>query len=350
MAGPYYADGTLATGNNDGTSWADAWQGEAGFQALLDTIAAGEVGYIRNTFTLTASLDIDQHSGADGNPVRIIGCDAAGNQGGDPAVIDADNAAANCLNVDDEDDWWIENVEFKNATGNNVNVSATADVYRWVFLRCHSHDTQAAGGGEGWGGSNDFSYSQFILCRANNNAGGGFERIESSMLLGCTANGNGGYGFNLGSRGSCMACVAHGNELRGFMFSGYGALVAFCVSDGNGMEGVYVSSGTVIVFCCRLTNNTGEGIKVDTATVVDLYNFFSGNSAPTAGSTVFSNDKGGSTQLTSGTVGYEDLAGDLFNIILGAAGWRTEIDMGGGNYIRSARGLPTAIIPRIEGL
>ena len=46
-----------------------------------------------------------------------------------------------------------------------------------------------------------------------------------------------------------------------------------------------------------------------------------------------------------GEVGYEDAANDKFGLRLGAAGFRTEVDMLGANYARFNRGLPNVIIP-----
>ena len=340
MAGPFYADGTLATGDNNGTSWTHAWQGEAGLQTLLDTIAAGEIGYIRNTFTLTASLDIDQNSGTDDNPIRIIGCDAAGSEGGDPAVIDADSAAVNCLNVDDKDDWWIENVEFKNATGHNVNVSATADVNRWVWFRCVSHDAI----GSGWAGAaaKRFGATIFLFCHSYGNDVSGFDAIWYSTMFACTAVGNGNYGFNIANAVGVTACVAASNTWRGFQAVGQGAVLIGCVGDGNVMEGAQITTGVSGAIGCRWTDNGGVGdygLEASTVTIVDLYNFYLDNDNPTGGSTIFSNDKGATTQITAGTEGY--IAADNWGCTTAATGNPSEIDVDGTIALFLTRGLPS---------
>ena len=53
-----YIDGELATGANDGTSWLDAYQGEAGLQSACDAAVAGDILCLVRVFTLTAKIDI----------------------------------------------------------------------------------------------------------------------------------------------------------------------------------------------------------------------------------------------------------------------------------------------------
>ncbi|HET6442732.1 MAG TPA: hypothetical protein VFH53_10175, partial [Phycisphaerae bacterium] len=54
-----YADGQLDTGDNDGTSWANAHQGAAGLQAALDAAVAGDTVHLTRTFTLAAGTPLD---------------------------------------------------------------------------------------------------------------------------------------------------------------------------------------------------------------------------------------------------------------------------------------------------
>jgi len=336
----YYTDGTLATGANDGTSWADAWQGAAGLQMLCDTLTAGDVGYIRNTFTLAAAIDIDVASGTDGNPIRVIGCNAAGDVDGTKVLIDGDGAAANCLATDGQDFWYWDNVEFANATGHNVNASAEAD--DWRFHRCSSHDAGDAGFGGYWRRCL-FSYTE-----AYNNIDG-IDYSRDSMYIGCGFHNNSGNGVNCIYSNVFSNCWIHNNGTYGVYIDGNGAIsFDHCVIDGNQAVGLRIIWGQILIRGCMFTNNVTRALWLDDASCTDLNNIFINNGTDIFGSAAFSDDKGVTTRITSGTVGYEDQANDKFSRIVGAAGYRTEVDIGGGNYLRFCPGLPTLILPRVE--
>ena len=96
----------------------------------------------------------------------------------------------------------------------------------------------------------------------------------------------------------------------------------------------------------RITHGSEEGIFASNAAVLDLYNFLSANATQVGGTGMYavsSSLRGEETRMTSGPVGYEDRANDVFNLVLGAAGWRTVVEMAGGNRLAFQRGLPAAI-------
>ena len=66
-----YVDLSLATGTNAGTSWANAYQGAAGFVSAAAAAAAGADVWVKGTVTTSAAIGLDFANGTANNPVRV---------------------------------------------------------------------------------------------------------------------------------------------------------------------------------------------------------------------------------------------------------------------------------------
>jgi len=150
MATIIYVDGTLITGNNNGTSWIDAYRGCAGLQTALDSVANGSntIIYIRNTFsvgTYGSTIDIDTAGGdyTNNSWLKIIGCDSAGGnplQEGQYVILDGENLlSSHILNVSNVSMIQIENVHLTRVSASGkagCYLTASGSKYGFNFINC----------------------------------------------------------------------------------------------------------------------------------------------------------------------------------------------------------------------
>ena len=66
----YYADFDLGTGNDDGSTWANAFRTEGNWESFLEgTIAAGDIVYVmQSTCTADSAWDFSERDGTNVNP------------------------------------------------------------------------------------------------------------------------------------------------------------------------------------------------------------------------------------------------------------------------------------------
>jgi hypothetical protein len=291
---------------------------------------AADVLCLTRTFTLAATIDIDQNSGTQASPIRVIGYNY--NSGspiidGTFSLLDGNSAATNCVLGNNINSWIWENIEFKKANEDNVGV-AGADCDSWSFINCHSHHAGQGGvTGDGWGSTNaiKFNNASFSLCRAYSNLVFGFYTYHAAMF-GCTSYDNGDDGY-YSWYSMHNNCVSYSNGDHGFYLLGSEQSMMNCVSDGNVDSGIYFTDGPLLLIGSRITNNA-FGVRGDgTATVIDLYNFFKGNATLSSNCTLISTVRGVNTRTTTGNEGYVNRSAGNFALLDTAAARRTEVEL-----------------------
>lgn len=252
----HYVD-PAATGNDDGTSWTDAWDT---LQEAADAAAAGDTVYCRGTETLAAPVDFDTNSGSlAAGYIKFIGCNAGGTVDGTYFVLDGNSAAANCIRgvTTAQIYLWFENIEFKNATADGIAGIAGDD--HWMFINC-SFNTNGNSGFE----YSNFDYLCLFGCIAHNNTDHGITNSLVNALVTkmafCVARDNGDIGLRIRATSTTFGCVTHDNGSdagdAGIYIAGGGCLIANCIIDGE-YTGIYNFSGDdTALFMNRITNNT----------------------------------------------------------------------------------------------
>jgi len=351
MADRYVMIG-LATGNDDGTSWTDAYQSVAGFQTALDATAAGDTCHVASVsdadITLAAPMDIDTTQGTATSPCELVGY---GYNGGSPTedgtyvCLDCDSAALCGLKSADKDFWVVRNFEIKNSTGDCVE-GATANPRSWIFNNCYLHDAAGAGIGDG-AAAKPFDRCAFVYCRFEDNTTLGADAQYANYSF-CTFIGNGTYGFNSGSYSVVYGSVIHGNTGDGG-YTSIGGGIFDCVFDGNS-DGIDLGNAGAAVIGCTQTNNGAYGIRCRGLAVV-LYCLQNGNTSGAILETApaYEELKGASTDV-AGAEMYEDQANDKFTNRIGAPGFRNVLTLPDGlSKVSFGTGLPNVPILHPRG-
>ena len=136
MVAPYYAIGDHLSGGTDSGTMANPWLGARGLQEMIDTLAAGETGFMRGTFLLTDGtrigdgedndeIDLDNTAGTSTSQVKLIGTRAdSWTVDGTPSLIDGNGVAPDCLVWGVGVDYWqISNVtHYPDLIGTGISI------------------------------------------------------------------------------------------------------------------------------------------------------------------------------------------------------------------------------------
>lgn len=273
----YYADFDLATGNNDGTTAANAWQtmqravdGTAGTQPT-----AGDIVYCTGTDTLGANLDLDGLTGdITSGMVRWIGVsDLTPTNDGTRAVIDGGNTYTCTATATDY--WYFENFEFTQMLTAGIESATSPDF--WFFLNCSFNNNGAEGIN-----CVQLQFSLFVRCSFYANTTDGVLRAADNTFYFCSLHDNTGSGVNFGPGSlmqSMIGCLIYDNGGDGLEGLPQKTVVFNCVINGNTNDGIVgiSSAGLRIVIGNRITNNGVNGIDGINEIVLHGWNYYEDN-------------------------------------------------------------------------
>lgn len=314
----YYVRPTNGSDAAAGTSFATAFKT---LQKAVDTAAsAGDVIRVcpEANETITAAIDFDTNTGADGNPITIepgnttdgsrdlslfytITTASAINLLNFTAtsdyykiynlIVNAAAAGSVCLNnqVDGSDFHVFINCRFTGATGSNISVRGTS-TGGWVFIDCETDLAGASGIAHATGNRGSINWFGGSI---HDNTSHGWDCNKSDcILIGAEVYDNGGDGL-FGSTNSNRLTVI-GNTFYG--------------NTGDGIS-LDASDHVAVVYNNSSSGNGGYGFNFNTTNVPRWmdYNHTHNNTSGAADITMpGSNNQTGDPQFTSVTDGSED--------------------------------------------
>jgi hypothetical protein len=279
LAGTIYVDANLATGLGDGSTWANAFQGQDGLRAALATAVSGDKVFVADGLYRPSATGVRTESFSLMNGVEIYGGFLGGEAteferppiGSAPSILDGDLAGNDGSNIFTDNSYHLIRTTGTNATavidgfvvrsgnanlasGNNDRgggilliggVSPTIRNCEFVANRC------TFGGGAGYING---STPRFTNCRFINNLGGSF-----------------GGAFDMNNAAARFdRCYFEGNSASRAgaleIFATGGAVVTNCIftnntaTGSNSGGGIWVGSGTsALIRNCTLFANRSTG-------------------------------------------------------------------------------------------
>lgn len=306
-------------GAADGSSWADREAfSQAALQAAVDQLTAGDVLYLEDdTYTLSASVDVDTTSGANNNNIFIKGVNSSGVEDGSQATLDGNAAAASCLLFNGIFYYQVGNLNCINATAGGI-AGVTVDAISCNFYNCNFDNNGTSGVADI---AKEFDKAVFQNCQFNNNSTEGADSGGGCKYFYCLAIGNGAEGIK-GADG-VYSCITHDNTTDGI--NSGGAPVVNCISDGNGAHGINVTINPASIAGCRCTNNGGYGSYITALSGVSLNNAYYNN---TTDDEFLFYDIRVVDKVTLTGDGYTDRASDDFTLATDGEGVGVEVLIG----------------------
>lgn len=279
-AATYYADFDLATGNNDGTTAANAWQtmlrAVAGTGGTQPT--AGDIVRCQGTDTLGANLSLNGLSGDETTGmVRWIGMSdiSAGTNDGTRAVLDGVDTYTCSFSTISY--WHFENFEFTQMSGNGIDATGGN---AFVYINC-SFNNNATDGYDGLSSP----YATFIRCTFYLNTKG-CDGASNNRYLFSSFHDNTGTGLDVTSDSYILGlgCLMYDNGDDGVAGLRASAILVNCVVNGNTDDGIVTEAGggrfISYVIGCRITNHSGAGdigLNANTEILYHGWNYYEDN-------------------------------------------------------------------------
>ena len=296
-AGTLFVDAGLASGLNDGSSWANAYQGPDGLQAALGAAVAGDQVFAREGSYRTTSGSGRGASFLMVSGVEIYGSFLGGEAtpaerppfGSAPSVLDGDLAGDDGSGLFGDNSYHLVKAGTADASaildgfvirGGNSNGSGNADTGGGILCLNGSSPTVrncdfvanrcTFGGGAGYINSANPSFTN---CRFIDNVGGSFGGAFDIATGGavvferCTFLGN-----RAARAGALEIFATSGVRISNSLFSGNTA------TGGSGGGAIWCGSGgaTQVINCTLIANNApsneGGGIRMQNSSTVAVSN------------------------------------------------------------------------------
>ena len=246
----YYVDPDLATGNEDGSSTANAWfslQDAVDGKNNAGKPAAGDSVLLKhgtgNDETPSAIIDFDVAEGTSIAMVKWIGVNSSWVDDGTRYIIDGGSTATSLFNMV-TDYHYFKNIELNNAQVNCIDFEGAAD-HPMIFHSCRFHNPTSA--------CFD-TYSKLMLfykCHLTSAGADGYYRPWETDFIFCVIADNTGEGLDIFHElTSVIGCLIHNNGGNGIKSdNNTGINFLFNVIDGNTGDGIQIDGAAVTNNC-----------------------------------------------------------------------------------------------------